>query len=56
MHCENTTFVCHTEFNKYMTVEELLQKMSLIISLMLGLKNSYCKKEKNIFMNYLKKM
>jgi len=48
MHWGNTTFAYYNEFNKYMTVEERLQKMSLIISLMLELKFLLEKEKKYI--------
>jgi len=54
VHCGNTAFIYHSEFGKYMEVEGAASEAYLIISLMLELKNSYQKKERNIFMNYLK--
>ena len=54
MHCGNTTFIYHQEFNKYMKVEGATQKMYFIISLILKSENFYQKKKINIYMNYLK--
>ena len=54
MHCENTTFAYHNEFNEYMNVEGAALEDVLIISLMLKLESSYQKKKRNIFLNYLR--
>jgi len=54
MPCENTTFAYDNEFKEYIKVEGVVQKISLIIPLMLELENSYQKKERNIFLNYLR--
>jgi len=55
MHCENTTFGYHSEFNEYIKVQGVISEDFFMISSMLGLENSYQKKKKYICMVYLKK-
>jgi len=50
MHCENITFA----YEEYMKVKGAVSEDILIISLMLELESSYQRKERNIFLNYLR--
>jgi len=47
IHCENTTLIYHEEFNNYMKVDGAMSED-------IFLENFYQKKERNIYMNYLK--
>jgi len=54
MHCGNTTFIYHEEFSKYMKVEGATLEDVFDYLFDLGAENFYQKKERNIYMNYLK--
>jgi len=54
MHCGNTTFIYHEEFNKYMKVEGATAKDAFDYLVELGARKSLLEK-KNIHINYLKK-
>ena len=54
MHCGNTTFIHHEEFNKYMKVKGTMSEDIFDYLFDLGTENFYPKKERDIHMNYLK--
>ena len=54
MNCKNATFAHDNQFSEYMKVDGATSDDVFIISLMLELKSSYQKKERNIFLNYLR--
>jgi len=54
MHCRNATFIHHEEFSKYMKVEGVMSEDIFYYLFDLGVGKFLSKKEKNIYMNYLK--
>jgi len=54
MYCGNTTFIYHDNLSKYIKVEGATSEgvFDYLFDVIAG--NSYLKKERNFFMNYLK--
>ena len=54
MHCRSTTFIYHNDFTKYMKVERVTLEDVLDYLFDVRVRKFLSKKERNIFMNYLK--
>ena len=54
MHCENTTFIYHDEFSKYMKVDGATSEDVFNYLFDLGAGKFLSEKERNIYMNCLK--